>query len=273
MSNPEATNTKFSTNATANEPPIVELNNICMTFGRAGNEVRALDNVSLAIQPNEVVALLGPSGCGKSTTLRIIAGLAEPTSGDVNVSVPRKVTSSGGMAMMFQTPALLDWRTIEGNVLLPLEATRVNREEARKRASALLTTVGLGDFTHRRPYELSGGMQQRAAMARALVTDPTLLLLDEPFGALDAITRDQMCVELARVCEGRGVSTLLVTHSITEAIFLADRILVMSARPGRIAEEVEIPLARPRQIADRFSDVARELESEMLQILMGYHIS
>jgi NitT/TauT family transport system ATP-binding protein len=244
----------------------VRLDDVSMFFG-AKRSVHALDSVSLELRSNEVVALVGPSGCGKSTSLRLIAGLAKASSGRVEVNVPRRVTASGGLAMMFQTPSLLDWRTVLGNVLLPLEGRGLARSEAHARAAAMLEQVGLSDFAQRRPFELSGGMQQRVAIARALVSNPDLLLLDEPFGALDAITRDRMCVDLENLVSERSMSVLLITHSIQEAVFLADRILVMSGRPGRILEEIDVPLKRPRTIHDRLSSTARDIEERLLTLL------
>jgi NitT/TauT family transport system ATP-binding protein len=250
----------------------VNLENVAMAYGRGAKAIQAVDNVSLKIRRGEVVALIGPSGCGKSTTLRMVANLIRPTSGSVHVFGRTRQSKErmrfDEVAMMFQQPALLDWRTVEGNVTLPLEALGLDGAEARRRARAVLETVGLGGFAGRRPYELSGGMQQRVAMARVLVVEPRLLLLDEPFGALDAITRDKLCLELAALCSARKMSALLVTHSISEAIFLADRVLVMSQRPGRIIQELDIPIPRPRDIEDRTSELGRALESELLRTLV-----
>jgi len=252
---------------TATATPVATLGDVSVVFGRHGKQVVALDRISMQLRGDEVVSLVGPSGCGKSTSLRVIAGLAEPTGGTVQVNVDRKTRALGGLSMMFQSPSLLDWRTVLGNVMLPLEQRRIGRAEARERAEHLLERVGLADFRHRRPYELSGGMQQRTAVARALVTEPEVLLLDEPFGALDAITRDQMCVLLEGLVEERSMSVLLVTHSMSEAIMLSDRILVMSGRPGRVLEELSVPLGRPREIGNRLDDSARELEARMLTLL------
>jgi len=250
----------------------VHLENVALTYGRGVKQIAAIENVSLTIRQGEIVALIGPSGCGKSTTLRIVASLLRPTAGTVTVQARSTGNSQrlrfDEVAMMFQHPALLDWRTVEGNVTLPLEALGIGGEECKRRARSVLETVGLGGFETRRPYELSGGMQQRVAMARVLVVEPRLLLLDEPFGALDAITRDKLCLELAALCSARQMSVLLVTHSITEAIFLADRVLVMSQRPGRIAMELDIPIPRPRNIEDRTSDIGRALENELLRTLV-----
>ena len=251
----------------------VHLEDVVMTYGRGAKQINAVDHVSFKIRQGEVVALIGPSGCGKSTTLRMVANLLRPTSGSVTVRA-RTPQANGRLrfdevAMMFQQPALLDWRTVEGNVELPLESLGIRGAEAKRRVRSVLELVGLDGFATRRPYELSGGMQQRVAMARVLVVEPRLLLLDEPFGALDAITRDKLCLELAALCSARKMSALLVTHSISEAIFLADRVLVMSQRPGRILTEVDIPMQRPRDVDDRTSEAGRALENTLLKMLVG----
>jgi NitT/TauT family transport system ATP-binding protein len=256
-----------ATGTLSEDAPAAALSDVSVVFGKKGKKIVALDRISLTLGRDEVVALVGPSGCGKSTSLRVIAGLAKPTAGSVQVNVDRKTKALGGFSMMFQTPSLLDWRTVLGNVMLPLEERDISKAEARERAEHLLERVGLKDFLHRRPYELSGGMQQRTAAARALVTDPEVLLLDEPFGALDAITRDEMCVVLEGLVEERSMSVLLVTHSISEAIMLSDRILVMSGRPGRVLEQLPVPLSRPRKIDHRLDEKALELEARMLTLL------
>jgi NitT/TauT family transport system ATP-binding protein len=249
------------------EDAIARLEGVSLSFGTGDKVVHALHDVSLEIGRNEFVALLGPSGCGKSTTLKLLEGLLRPTAGTVTSPMIEGGEKARSASVMFQTPALLDWRTNLKNVTLPLEVQRVGRREAEERAAAILERVGLGAFMDKHPYELSGGMQQRVSLARALVTDPELLLLDEPFGALDAITRDQLCVELQRMCLDRSMSVVFVTHSISEAIFLADRIVVMSARPGRIADESPVRIPRPRDLADRTRDDARELEAKFLSSL------
>ncbi|MEX2145824.1 MAG: ABC transporter ATP-binding protein, partial [Candidatus Rokuibacteriota bacterium] len=214
----------------------------------------------------ELVALVGPSGCGKSTLLRIVAGLRPPTSGTATVAgraVRRPIPEVG---MVFQAPVLLRWRTIRDNVLLPAELSGLDAGRYRGRASELLDLVGLGDFGDKLPHELSGGMQQRASICRALLLDPPLLLMDEPFGALDAMTRDEMNLELLRVWGESGTARktiVFVTHSIPEAVFLADRVVVMTPRPGRVAEIFEVPLPRPRTVASR---AAPEFGALALQI-------
>jgi NitT/TauT family transport system ATP-binding protein len=211
-----------------------------------GDDVVALRDVSLTIAREEFVAIVGPSGCGKSTLLRLIAGLLRPTAGDVlidgtPVSEPRQDTG-----IVFQNPTLLPWASVTDNVLFPLKLMRQMREDSVTTVHELLKLVGLAGFEHRYPRELSGGMQQRAAICRALIHDPGILLMDEPFGALDALTREEMSLELLRIWTAQPKTILFVTHSIPEAILLADRVLVMSPRPGRIVEDIAVPLPRPR---------------------------
>jgi NitT/TauT family transport system ATP-binding protein len=250
---------------------LAEIENVSVVYTvKNVRQPPALVDVSLSVRTDEVVALIGPSGCGKSTCLRLLAGLLQPTTGRVRVG-SKSTESTGGISVMFQTPALLDWRSVLRNVTLPLEARRVGTAEATRRASDMVDLVGLAAFRDRKPYELSGGQQQRVALARALVTEPDLLLLDEPFGALDAITRDKLAVELQSICAGRRMSTLLVTHSVSEAIFLADRILVMESHPGRISEEIHVQFERPRQLADRTKSESQALESRLLDLLVPDH--
>ena len=216
--------------------------------------VTALEEVSLNIAPGEFVSVLGPSGCGKSTLLRCIAGLEVPTAGSIHVNGKPVHEPPEGLGMVFQRDALLDWRTVKDNLMLPIDFRRGDRAAARKRADALLELTGLKGFESRYPAQLSGGMRQRVALCRALVDDPVLLLMDEPFGALDALTRDQMNIELQRMWLGEHKTVVFVTHSITEAVFLGDRVVVMSPRPGRIADVVQVELPRPRRLAVRGSE-------------------
>jgi NitT/TauT family transport system ATP-binding protein len=236
---------------------------------RAGaGEVRALDPIDLTIARGEFLAIVGPSGCGKSTLLRLIAGLLGPTAGRVlvdGVPVTRPQTAIG---IVFQSPVLLDWRTVLDNVLLQLELRGEDPRPHRERAMALLDSVGLGDFHDRYPRELSGGMRQRASIVRALIHDPPLLLMDEPFGALDALTREQMRVDLEALWLATRKTVVFITHSIDEAVLLADRVVVMSARPGRIEEILPVPLARPRGLEARrtplFNDATEHITSIFL---------
>ena len=223
---------------------------------RQGGVVEALRDVDFDIHDGEFIALVGPSGCGKSTLLKMLAGLLDPSGGSLTLRGARIVKPGPDAAVVFQTPVLLPWRTILQNVLLPLEFRRLPTRDYRDRALALLKSVGLADFADRYPSELSGGMQQRAGIVRALVQEPSILLMDEPFGALDAMTREQMNVDVQRIWQESRKTVVFVTHSIAESIFLADRVFVMTARPGTIAEIIPIDLTRPRDLAvintDRF---------------------
>ncbi|MEZ0365985.1 ABC transporter ATP-binding protein [Mycobacterium sp. pUA109] len=209
---------------------------------RAGRSaVAAIEHISLNVGVGEFVCLVGPSGCGKSTLLSLVAGLDRPTSGRVD-------TDGRRVAMMFQEPALFPWLTAAENVELPLRARRVPKRQRRRRAVDLLDTVGLSEFADKRPHQLSGGMRQRVALARALAQDADVLVMDEPFGALDAITRDLLHGELERICQERHLTVLFVTHNVREAARLGDRVVLLSNRPGRIVAEFSVPVQRPRQI-------------------------
>jgi NitT/TauT family transport system ATP-binding protein len=215
-----------------------------------GGVIHALDKVSIDVGQHEFISLVGPSGCGKSTLLRLIAGLLPPSSGEVEVSGETVHGPRVDTGLVFQSPTLLPWASIEENLLFPLRMLhRPVDAAARQTAAELLELVGLGGYGGRRPSELSGGMQQRAAICRALMHDPETLLMDEPFGALDALTREEMSLELLRVCAQRPKTVVFVTHSITEAVLLSDRVVVMSARPGRVQEVIDVPLPRPRTFA------------------------
>jgi NitT/TauT family transport system ATP-binding protein len=218
----------------------VELRGVGKRFG----ETRALEAIDLTVGAGEFVALIGPSGCGKSTLLRVIADLIEPTEGSVLVSgkPAAEARQDQDYGFAFQQAGLLEWRTVEKNVELPLELAGMGRAERRARSQELLALMGLEEFATHRPSQLSGGMQQRVAIARALARRPGLLLMDEPFGALDEMTRERMQAELIRICAETGAAVVFVTHSIPEAVFLAQRVVVMSPRPGRITHVVDVPL-------------------------------
>ncbi len=222
-----------------------------MVFGspdEPSGVVRALQDVSLEIRSREFVALIGPSGCGKSTLLRLIGDLLPPSAGTVRVNgkTPRQARLARDYGIVFQQPVLYDWRTVCQNVQLPLEVMKVPKAERRERAEALLELVGLADFGDRYPWELSGGMQQRVSIARALSFRPSVLLMDEPFGALDEMTRERLNRELLTIWAETATTVVFVTHSIAEAVFLSDRVVVMSPRPGRIETVVGVDLPRPR---------------------------
>ncbi|KJC38619.1 ABC transporter ATP-binding protein [Bradyrhizobium sp. LTSP849] len=215
--------------------------------------VLALDNVSLEIPEGQFTSILGPSGCGKSTFLRCIAGLEEISDGSLHVRGKEVNGPPDNIGMVFQRDALLDWRTIERNIMLPIEFAKKSTQAAAPSMAKLLKLTGLADFGDRYPRELSGGMRQRAAICRALIDSPALLLMDEPFGALDALTRDQMNVELQRIWLEIRNTVIFVTHGISESVFLADKVAVFSPRPGRILEVIDIDLPRPRKLAIRES--------------------
>jgi NitT/TauT family transport system ATP-binding protein len=224
--------------------PAVELAGVGKTFTARRGIVEALQEVDLTIERGEFVSLIGPSGCGKSTLLRIIADLLQPTTGTVlvNGKPARRARLDQDYGIAFQQAGLLDWRTVQANIELPLELHGIDRAKRRARAGELIDLVGLAEFAGHRPPQLSGGMQQRVAIARALAESPTLLLMDEPFGALDEMTRERMQNELVRIAGETGAAVVFVTHSIPEAVFLSDRVVVMSARPGRITEVVPVEL-------------------------------
>jgi NitT/TauT family transport system ATP-binding protein len=233
----------------------IQLRNLTKTFSLRGEKFTALDQVSLDCPAGSFTALIGPSGCGKSTMLRLALGLETADSGAVTLSglKPREAAMRGLTGIAFQDAALLPWRSVESNIALPLSVLGKNRSEYRSQISDLIGLVGLKGFEKALPGELSGGMRQRVSIARALVTTPAILFLDEPFGALDQILRRQMNIELQRIWQEQQATTLLVTHGIDEAVFLADRIVVMKAKPGRIATIIDVPFARPR-LPSLFSD-------------------
>ena len=242
-------------------PALIEASGLDKTYTTAtGETVIALSNVSFTVADGEFVSIVGPSGCGKSTLLKIMAGLLGQTSGDLTVAGRPVTGPSEQVGVVFQQPVLLPWRTIIENVLFPAEIRHAKPELYRGRALALIEMAGLKGFENRYPHELSGGMQQRAAIVRALVQDPKLLLMDEPFGALDALTREQMNVETLKIWAASRKTIVFVTHSIAEAVFLSDRVFVMTPRPGELAEIIEIDLPRPRSLAminsDRFGTYA-----------------
>jgi NitT/TauT family transport system ATP-binding protein len=249
--------------------PVVTLDGVSKTFESRHGQVRALDAIDLSVRNKEFVCILGPSGCGKSTILGMIAGLIQPSAGSVtingsSIAAARKAHQIG---LVFQDAVLLPWRTVAENVSLPLEVLELPRAERDAKVAAVLGLVKLDGFERRFPHELSGGMRQRLGIARALSFDPQVLLMDEPFGALDAITRDRMSIELLNIWEQRQKTAIFVTHSISEAVFLSDRIMVMTPRPGRIAALIDNPLPRPRLLHVRDSAHFLALSRELRDIL------
>jgi NitT/TauT family transport system ATP-binding protein len=229
----------------------MEIDGVSKVFkSRDGADVVALRDISLAIADHEFVALVGASGCGKSTMLRLVGGLIPPTSGSITIDGATVTEPRQDTGIVFQAPTLLPWATILDNVLFPLKIMRQVRPDSRDKAHRLLEMVGLDGFERKYPHELSGGMQQRAAICRALIHDPDILLMDEPFGALDALTREEMSLELLQIWSEQPKTIVFVTHSITEAVLLADRVVVMSPRPGQIVELIEVQVRRPRSFDD-----------------------
>jgi NitT/TauT family transport system ATP-binding protein len=248
----------------------LKIANVSRSFrSRDGTDTVALDKVSLDIQQGEFIALVGASGCGKSTLLRIVCGLIAPTNGLVSLAGQQVTAPRDDTAMVFQAPTLLPWATILDNVLFPLRMRGTLKPESRDEALALLKLVGLQGFENKYPRELSGGMQQRAAICRGLVPKPSVLLMDEPFGALDALTREEMSLELLRIWTQQPKTVLFVTHSISEAVLLADRVVVMSPRPGRVAEVIPISLPRPRNFDQLGNPPAQDAIRRIRKIIYG----
>jgi len=232
---------------------VVEIRGLSLTFHAADKPVIALDNIDLAIAEGDFVSLIGPSGCGKTTLLRVIADLERPTGGEVWVDgmTPEAARLKRAYGYVFQSPALYPWRTVERNVTLPLEIIGLDKQERARRAAEQLALVGLTGFERKFPWQLSGGMQQRVSIARALSFAPEILLMDEPFGALDEITRDHLNLQLAELWRRTGKTCVFVTHSISEAVFLSTRIVVMSPRPGRVLDVIDNDLPRERGLEIR----------------------
>ncbi len=234
---------------------MIRLDHVTKTYRtQRGELVRALEDITLHVRENEFVTIVGQSGCGKSTLLKLVAGLVSVSDGSIHVRDQPVHEPFPDVGIVFQHPVLLPWRTVFGNVMFSIEMLGLDAGRSRDRARALLDLAGLGAFETKFPRELSGGMQQRVAICRALVHDPGLLLMDEPFGALDAMTREEMSFELLRIWDERRKTILFVTHSIPEAIMLADRVVVMTPRPGRIAEVLDIELPRPRTVELEFDE-------------------
>jgi NitT/TauT family transport system ATP-binding protein len=251
-------------------PTFVQIDGVTKVYPIQGGYLHALDEVDLTIREHEFVSIVGPSGCGKSTLLLITSGLIPASTGTIHVGgKPVGAKPYTDVGIVFQRDVLLDWRTALSNILLQCEIRGLDRKSGKQRAEDLLRLVGLEGFGERYPGELSGGMRQRVAICRALVHDAPLLLMDEPFGALDALTREQMSTDLERIWERERKTVLFVTHSIPEAVFLSDRVVVMSPRPGRIEKIIDIQLPRPRRLADRESSVFAEHNREIREIFQA----
>ncbi|MGE3962171.1 MAG: ABC transporter ATP-binding protein [Dehalococcoidia bacterium] len=246
--------------------PAISLRGVAHTYAGADGPLPAVSPVDVAVAEGEFVSIVGPSGCGKTTLLRAVAGLLAPTSGEVALlgMSPEAARRSRHIGLVAQDPGLLPWRTVEQNVRLPLEVTG-----ARGDVPAMLRRVGIDGFEHYRPAELSGGMRQRVALARALVHRPRVLLMDEPFGALDELSREAMRIELLRIWEAERITVLFVTHAVREAVLLSDRVLVMSPRPGRIVADIGVDLPRPRTPADEEAPAFLEAVRQVRAALVG----
>ena len=255
------------TQASSGSP--LEASGLSVVFGDGASRVEALDNVSFSIGSGEFVSMVGESGCGKTTLLRIIAGLATPSAGSVNLGGDAVRGPRAEVGFVFQRPVLLDWRRVLANVMLPVETAGLPRSSKQAQALELLRTMGLEGFADHYPNQLSGGMQQRVSLARTLIMEPSVLLMDEPFGALDAITREQLNLELLDIWTRQRSTCVFVTHDIPEAVLLSDRVFLMTRRPGRIQREFEIDLPRPRTLEMRYSDefthLTRDIKFAMLE--------
>ena len=250
--------------------PVVLLQDIDKTFGEgASSQVHALKQINLQVEKNEFISLIGPSGCGKSTLLRVVGDLVQPSTGvaTVNGKSARQARLDQDYGIVFQAATLYDWRTVAKNVQLPLELMQYSRAEKERLTQAMLALVELSDFAAHYPWQLSGGMQQRVAIARALAFEPSILLMDEPFGALDEMTRERLNLELLNIWRKTETTVLFVTHSITEAVFLSTRVMVMSARPGRLTADIAIDLPQPRNTETRSSVRFFELETTVREAL------
>jgi NitT/TauT family transport system ATP-binding protein len=256
------------------EPSLVELRQVSLAYGSGSGRVQALDDATLNIAKGEFIAVVGPSGCGKSTLMKLVTGLLPPTSGEIRVHGMPVKGPIRGVGMAFQSPTLMPWRTTLDNILLPLEVVephkrrfRANKAEYVARVEALLASVGLQGFGDKFPWQLSGGMQQRSSLCRALVHEPEILMLDEPFGALDAFTREELWSVMQKLWMERRFTAVLVTHDLREAVYLADTVYVMSRRPGRIVKVRKIELPRPRTLETTFTvefvDIVHELRERI----------
>lgn len=258
----------------SSRPVVISARNLSKTFEVASSApVVALHEVTLDICAGEFISLIGPSGCGKSTLLRLIADLIKPSEGELSVNDkdPHRARLDRDYGMVFQSPTLFDWRSVSQNVQIPLEIMRYPKKEREQRARKMLELVELEKFANHYPWQLSGGMQQRVSIARALAFEPSILLMDEPFGALDEFTRERMNMELLRIWERTGITVVFVTHSIPEAVFLSSRIVVMTPRPGRITQIVENDVPYPRIFETRETQRFFEKVTEVRELLRDAH--
>jgi NitT/TauT family transport system ATP-binding protein len=228
--------------------PVIEIKGVSKTYRTRDGDVPTLRDIDMTVDDGELLVIVGPSGCGKSTLLRMVAGLLQPSSGEIRVEGKTVTKPFGEVGIVFQSALLLPWRSVLGNIMMPVEVKGLPRAKYLERAHDLLKMVSLQGFEKKYPWQLSGGMQQRASICRALIHDPRIVLMDEPFGALDALTREKMNLELQRIHRETGKTILLITHSIPEAVFLADRVMVMTSRPGEIAAVYNVDLPRPRAL-------------------------
>jgi NitT/TauT family transport system ATP-binding protein len=257
---------------------LVSVQNVSMIYRTKDSsgqplETIALQDANLEIEPGEFISLIGPSGCGKTTLLRLLADLIQPTSGELRIGgkTPTQARASRAYGYVFQAPALLEWRTVQQNVMLPLEIMGFQKDQRQSRTEQMLKLVGLEKFARNYPWQLSGGMQQRASIARALAFDPQLIFMDEPFGALDEITRENLNLELLRLWRETGKTIIFVTHSIPEAVFLSTRIVVMTPRPGKIEKIINVDLPQPRDFETRESPRFFEIATEVRESLRHGH--
>lgn len=250
----------------------IKIDDVCMTFkDNQGNDVQALKNINLDIHEGEFISLLGPSGCGKTTLLRMIADLLEPTSGTIRIDgmTPKEIRLQQKFGIVFQSPVLFDWRTVKKNVELPLEIMYYSKQDRSDRADKMLELVGLTDFANHYPRQLSGGMQQRVGIARAFAIRPNILLMDEPFSALDEFTREKLHEDLLRIWAKTNKTVIFVTHNIAESVFLSDRVCVLSPHPGRLSAVVDIDLPRPRTLEMRDTQYFNELVAKVRNSFEG----
>ena len=255
--------------AAPQQPAFLELRELSKIYSTDDGPVRALDNISFSQRPHEFLSILGPSGCGKSTLLMIAAGLIPASHGVVSVQQRHIDAPRTDVGIVFQSPVLLEWRTALGNIMLQAEARNLDRASAERRAYELLDSVGLKGFEHKYPDQLSGGMRQRVSICRALIHNPPQLLMDEPFGALDALTRDQLVLDIQRIWNEARTTVLFITHSVSEAVFLSDRVIVMTPRPGQIDQIISIDLPRPRTLAMRETPEFNAYNRRILDLLLA----